>query len=232
MLELDYRGGSRYVELLLARFGVVSPDFRLQRSEYIGGQTFDINVNPVAATAFTSGSNATGQLAAFASGRGKANVSHSFVEHGQLLAFLSFRADTTYQQGMNRHWSVRTRYDYYEPLAANLGEQAVLNKEIFQNGSAEDQDVFGYQERWGEYRYKPSYVTGLFRSDAAGSLDSWHLAIDFADTPALEDVIVEDPPIDRVIAVTSEDQFIVDTFTKFRHVRVMPVYSAPGLTRL
>jgi len=232
MLELDARGGTRYVEILLSRFGVVSPDFRLQRAEYLGGQTLDVNVNPIAQTSATETGKPQGNLAGFAVARGKAAINHSFVEHGQLYGLVSIRADTTYQAGLSRHWSVRTRYDYYEPLAANLGEQAILNKEIFQNGSSEDQDVFGYQERWGEYRYKPSYVTGLFRSDAAGSLDAWHLAIDFADTPLLEDVIVEDPPIDRIVAVTTEDQFILDSWTKFRHVRVLPVYSAPGLTRL
>ena len=186
MLELDARGGTRYVEILLARFGVVSPDFRLQRAEYIGGETFDINVNPIAQTAPTSGSNAQGQLAAFAVGRGKAAINHSFVEHGQLICMLSLRADTTYQQGMHRDWSVRSRYDYYEPLAANLGEQAVLNKEIYMQGvTLEDNAVFGYQERWAEQRYSPGIITGLFRSNVAASLDSWHLAVDFDELPGL-----------------------------------------------
>nr|QJB19947.1 MAG: major capsid protein [Microvirus sp.] len=233
MLELDARGGTRYVEILLSRFGVISPDFRLQRSEYLGGQTLDVNVSPIAQTSSTDAETPQGSLAGFALARGRAAVSHSFVEHGQLLGLVSFRADTTYQQGMSRHWSVRTRYDYYEPLAANLGEQAILNKEIFQSGSTTpDNEVFGYQERWAEYRYKPSYVTGLFRSNATASLDSWHLAIDFASLPALEDIIPESPPIDRIVAVTTEPHFILDTWTRFRHVRVLPIYSAPGLTRL
>lgn len=234
MLELDARGGSRYVEILLARFGVVSPDFRLQRSEYLGGTTIDINVSPIAQTSSTDAETPQGNLAGFAVGRGKAGINHSFVEHGQLLCLASVRADTTYQQGMSRHWSVRTRYDYYEPLAANLGEQAVLNKEIYMPStySATGEDAFGYQERWAEYRYKPSYVTGLFRTAAAGSLDSWHLAVSFSSLPTLTDIIPENPPIDRIVAVSSEPHFILDTFTKFRHVRVMPVYSAPGLTRL
>lgn len=230
MLELDARGGTRYVEILLSRFGVVSPDFRLQRSEYLGGQTLDVNVNPIAQSSESDGTP-QGNLAAFASARGKASVTHSFVEHGQLLGLVSFRADTTYQQGMSRHWSVRTRYDYYEPLAANLGEQAILRKEIYCSSSG-DNEVFGYQERWAEYRYKPSYVTGLFRSNAAQSLDAWHLAVDFDTAPTLESLIPENPPIDRIIAVPSEPQFILDTWTRFRHVRVLPVYSAPGLTRL
>lgn len=235
MLELDARGGTRYVEILLARFGVVSPDYRLQRPEYIGGTTIDINVSPIAQTSSTDTETPQGNLSGFAVGRGKAGINHSFVEHGQLLALVSVRADTTYQNGMSRHWSVRTRYDYYEPLAANLGEQAVLNKEIFMpNGAyaSTAEDAFGYQERWAEYRYKASYVTGLFRTAATGGLDSWHLAVNFTTLPTLADVIPETPPIARIVAVQDEPHFILDTFTKFRHVRVLPVYSAPGLTRL
>jgi len=235
MLELDARGGTRYIEILLSRFGVVSPDFRLQRPEYLGGQTVDINVNPIAQTSVTTAVTPQGNLAGFAVGRGKAGINHSFVEHGQLLGLVSIRADTSYQQGMSRHWSVRTRYDYYEPLAANLGEQAVLNKELAMIAGAYAstvEDAFGYQERWAEYRYKPSYVTGLFRTAAAGGLDSWHLALNFSSQPTLTDIMPEQPPIARIVAVTSEPHFILDTYTKFRHVRVLPVYSAPGLTRL
>lgn len=235
MLELDARGGTRYVEILLARFGVVSPDFRLQRAEYLGGQTVDINVNPIAQTSSTDTETPQGNLAGFAVGRGRSSVNHSFVEHGQLLCLASVRADTSYQQGMSRHWSVRTRYDYYEPLAANLGEQAVLNKELAMIAgaySSTSENAFGYQERWAEYRYKASYVTGLFRTAAAGGLDSWHLALNFSTMPTLADIMPENPPIDRIVAVPSEPHFILDTFTKFKHVRVLPVYSAPGLTRL
>lgn len=233
MLELDARGGTRYVEILLARFGVVSPDFRLQRSEYLGGQTLDVNVNPIAQSSSTDAETPQGNLAGFAVARGKAAVSHSFVEHGQLLGLVSFRADTTYQQGLSRHWSVRTRYDYYEPLAANLGEQAVLRKEIYMDGvDANDNTVFGYQERWAEYRYKPSFVTGAFRSNYTGSLDSWHLALDFSAAPTAETLLPESPPVERIVAITDEPQFILDTWTRFRHVRVLPVYSAPGLQRL
>ncbi|AZL82750.1 major capsid protein [Apis mellifera associated microvirus 31] len=235
MLELDARGGTRYVEILLARFGVVSPDFRLQRPEYLGGQTIDVNVNPIAQTSVTTAVTPQGNLAGFAVGRGKASINHSFVEHGQLLCLASVRADTSYQQGMSRHWSVRTRYDYYEPLAANLGEQAVLNKELAMIAgaySASSEDAFGYQERWAEYRYKASYVTGLFRTASASGLDSWHLALSFNSMPTLADLMPEEPPIARIVAVADEPHFILDTFTKFRHVRVLPVYSAPGLTRL
>lgn len=234
MLELDARGGTRYVELLLSRFGVVSPDFRLQRPEYLGGQTIDINVSPIAQTSSTDTETPQGNLSGFAVGRGRANITHSFVEHGQLLGLFSVRADTTYQQGMHRDWSVRTRYDYYEPLSANLGEQAILNKEIYMPATyaSTGEDVFGYQERWAEQRYKQSYVTGLFRSNATSSLDSWHLAIEFPNLPTLADILPESPPIERIVAVTSEPHFILDSWTKFRHVRVMPIYSTPGLTRL
>jgi len=235
MLELDARGGTRYVEILLARFGVVSPDFRLQRAEYLGGQTIDVNVNPIAQNSSTDATTPQGNLAGFAVGRGKASINHSFVEHGQLLCLGSVRADTSYQQGMSRHWSIRTRYDLYEPLAANLGEQAVLNKELAMIAgaySATSENAFGYQERWAEYRYKASYVTGLFRTAAAGGLDSWHLALNFSSMPTLADLMPEAPPIARIVAVASEPHFILDTFTKFKHVRVLPVYSAPGLTRL
>lgn len=234
ILELDARGGTRYVEALLARFGVVSPDFRLQRSEFLGGQTFDINVSPIAQTAVT-GTTPQGNLAAFAVGRGRAGCTHSFVEHGQLLGICSIRADAQYQEGLNRHWSVQSRYDYYEPMMANLGEQAILNKEIYfqgTNGSGADFNVFGWQERWGEYRYKPSYVTGQMRSTNSTPLDSWHLALHFTSLPTLAGLIQESPPIARIVAVPSQPHFIVDSYHRFRHVRVMPMYSAPGLSRL
>jgi len=233
MLELDARSGTRYPEAVLARFGVVLPDFRANRPEYIGGQTFDVNVSPVAQTSESDGSP-QGNLAGFAVARGKAPINYSAVEHCDLLVLISFRADTTYQQGMNRHWSVRTRYDIYEPMAANLGEQAILNKELVFNSTATggNNGVFGYQERWAEYRYKPGMVTGRFRSNATGTLDSWHLAVDLPDDTDLSDLIPENPPVDRIIAVTDEPQFIVDSWTRFRHVRIMPIYSKPGLTRL
>lgn len=233
MLELDARSGTRYTEAVLARFGVTLPDFRANRPEYIGGQTFDVNVSPVAQTS-ESADSPQGNLAGFAVARGKAAINYSAVEHCDLLVLLSFRADTTYQQGMNRHWSVRTRYDIYEPMSANLGEQAILNKELVFNSSAAggNNGVFGYQERWAEYRYKPGMVTGRFRSNATGTLDSWHLAVDLPDDTDLADLIPENPPVDRIIAVTDEPQFIVDSWTRFRHVRIMPIYSKPGLTRL
>lgn len=229
LFERDARGGTRYVEILLSHFGVVSPDFRLQRPEYLGGGRINVNVNPIAQTSETA-SSPQGNLAAFATANGSAKFSHSFVEHGHVIGIVSARADTTYQQGMNKMWSRRTRYDFYWPTLAHLGEQAVLNKEIyFSNNTTQNNEVFGYQERYAEYRYRPSMVTGLFRSNATASLDSWHLALEFGALPTLAGIVEEDPPIDRIIAVPAEPHFILDTYTRIRHARPMPTYSVPGL---
>lgn len=239
--ERDARGGTRYVEYLLAHWGVVSPDFRLQRPEFLGGNTININVNPVAQT---NASPATpsyddtpqGNLAAFAVGIGNTNINKSFVEHGHLIGFVSIRAETTYQQGLNRMWSRQTRFDFADPLFAHLGEQSVPNKEIYMTGSTNpttgDNATFCYQERYAEYRYRPSIVTGKFRSNATGSLDPWHLAIDFDSLPELADIIPEAPPIDRIVAIPSEPQFQMDSWTNYRHTRALPVYGTPGLSQL
>ncbi|QKI28898.1 VP1 [Kummerowia striata gokushovirus] len=227
LFERDARGGTRYVEILLSHFGVVSPDFRLQRPEFLGAGTLNINVNPVAQTSESDGTP-QGNLSAFASGVGRVGFNHSFVEHGHIIGLCSVRAETTYQQGMHRMWSRRTRYDFYWPTLAHLGEQPILNKEIYMQGTSADNAVFGYQERYAEYRYKPSVVTGLFRSNATTSLDPWHLAIDFASLPSLANVIVEDPPIDRIIATPSEPQFILDSWTDCKHARPIPAYGTPG----
>lgn len=234
LFERDARGGTRYVEILLSHFGVVSPDFRLQRPEFLGGGTFNLNVNPVAQTSPTSGSNAQGQLAAYAVANGRVSFNHSFVEHGHVVGFLSVRAETTYQQGMHRAFSRRTRYDFYWPSFAHLGEQAILNKEIYTQGPVTppakgDNDVFGYQERYAEYRYRPSMVTGAFRSNATASLDAWHLAIDFSSLPELADIIPETPPIDRIVAVPSQPHFICDSWHELMHARPLPAYGTPGL---
>jgi len=232
LFERDARGGTRYVELLLSHFGVVSPDFRLQRPEYLGGGTISINVNPVPQTSSTDTDSPQGNLAAFATGMGRQGFNHSFVEHGHVLGILSVRADTTYQQGLNKKWTRRTRYDYYWPTLAHLGEQTVLNKEIYMASStSQNNEVWGYQERFAEYRFNPPMVTGKFRSNATGTLDSWHLAVDFDTLPTLAGFVQEDPPIDRIIAVPSEPQFILDSYTKIRHARPMPTYSVPGLNR-
>lgn len=229
LYERDARGGTRYVEILLSHFGVVSPDFRLQRPEYLGGGSIPVNVNPIAQTSETD-TSPQGNLAAFATAQGRNGFNHSFVEHGHVIGILSVRADTTYQQGLNKMWSRRTRFDFYWPTLAHLGEQAVLNKEIyFGNNSTTNNEVFCYQERFAEYRYKPSIVTGAFRSNHTTPLDAWHLALDFASLPELVDLVEEDPPIDRIIAVPSEPQFILDSYTAIQHTRPMPTYSIPGM---
>ena len=215
LLERDARGGTRYVEIVRAHFGVQSPDARLQRPEYLGGGSTNISISPVAQTSGTSASGTTtplGNLAAMgtylANGHG---FTQSFVEHGHVIGLVSVRADLTYQQGLRKMWSRSTRYDFYFPVFAMLGEQAVLNKEIYCDGSANDSNVFGYQERWAEYRYNPSQITGLFRSTAASTLDSWHLAQKFSSRPLLNGAFInEDPPIARVSAVNTAltNQFI------------------------
>ena len=233
LFERDARGGTRYTEMNYAHFGVISPDQRLQRPEYLGGGTMDININPVAQQ---SESNTTpqGNLAGFGtvSGQNKGFVK-SFVEHEIIIGLISARADLNYQQGLNRMWSRSTRFDHYFPSFAHLGEQSVLNKEIYAIGTGTDPDqddeVFGYQERYADYRYKPSLVTSDFRSNATASLDAWHLAQDFTALPALNDTFIEEnPPIDRVIAVPAEPQFILDTYMDLKCTRPMPTYSIPG----
>ncbi|AXL15416.1 major capsid protein [Microviridae sp.] len=232
LYERDARGGTRYTEILRAHFGVVSPDARLQRPEYLGGGSTRIAIHPVAQTAQAfAGTDALGDLAAFVTGSAQAIFVKSFTEHCTLLGLCMVRADLTYQQGLMREWSRSTRFDYYWPAFAHLGEQEVLQKEIFASGvQVEDDTIFGYQERYAEYRYKPSLITGQFRSTFAQSLDVWHVAQDFANAPVLNpDFILEDPPIDRVIVVQSEPQFLLDIWFAQRHVRPMPVYGVPGL---
>lgn len=238
LLERDARGGTRYTEIVRSHFGVISPDARLQRPEYLGGGHSPININPIAqtsATGQTGGTTPLGNLAAMAtmlaSGHG---FTKSFTEHGLILGLVSIRADLTYQQGLERMWSRSTRYDFYFPAFATLGEQAVLNKEIYSTGnSVQDNAVFGYQERWAEYRYKPSKITGLFRSTTAGTLDGWHLAQRFTSLPTLNTTFIQDtPPVDRVLAVGSAaqgKQFIFDSFFDMHMARPMPMYSVPGL---
>lgn len=236
LLEKDARGGTRYTEILRAHFGVVSPDARLQRPEYLGGGSIPVIVNPVSQTSGTAGTGAytntpQGNLAAFgvAAGGGP-GFTKSFVEHSIIIGLMCARADITYQQGLHKLWSRRTRFDYYWPSFAHLGEQAVLNKEIYAQGTAADENVFGYQERWAEYRYFPSKITGKFRSTDPQSLDAWHLAQEFTALPVLSDTFIqENPPVDRVVAVTTEPDFICDMYFKMKCVRPMPTYSVPGL---
>jgi len=238
LLERDARGGTRYTEIIRSHFGVVSPDARLQRPEYLGGGSTNINISPIAQTSGTSASGTTTPLGTLASmGTALAHnhgFTQSFVEHGVIIGLVSIRADLTYQQGLARMWSRSTRYDFYFPAFAMLGEQAVLNEEIYVTGnSTQDNGVFGYQERWAEYRYYPSRISSLFRSTAAGTIDGWHLAQKFTSLPTLNDTFIKDtPPVSRVLAVGSSangQQFIFDSFFDVKKARPMPMYSVPGL---
>lgn len=231
LFERDARGGTRYTEIIKSHFGVISPDMRLQRPEYLGGGSTPVSINPVAQTSATSGSNSLGDLAAYGTcaptGHG---FTYSATEHCLLIGLVCVRADINYQQGLDRMWSRQTRLDFYWPALSHIGEQAVLNKEIYADGTANDDSVFGYQERYAEYRYKPSLITGLFRSNATGTLDPWHLAQDFSALPALNAAfIVEAAPMARVEAVPTEPDFLFDCFFSYHCARPMPVYSVPGL---
>ena len=230
--ERAARGGTRYTEIIRSFFGVVSPDARLQRPEYLGGSSNRIDVNVIPQTSGTTDVSPQANLSAFAVGtNGRGNgFSKSFTEHGWIIGLVNVRADLTYQQGINRMWTRSTKFDMYWPTFAFLGEQAVLNKEIYAQGTAEDDGVFGYQERYAEYRYAPSQITGKFRSTYAQSLDSWHLAQKFENLPKLNpEFIVDNPPVDRVVAVSSEPQFLLDAWFNLNCVRPMPVYGVPGL---
>lgn len=237
LLERDARGGTRYVELIKAHFGVLSPDFRMQRPEYLGGGSSGLSITPVVQTSGSGASGTTTPLANLAAmgtlaahGHG---FSRGFTEHGYVIGLASVRADINYQQGVRRHWSRDTRYDFYFPAFANLGEQAVLNKEIYATGSATDAQVFGYQERWSELRHSPPMITGLFRSTAAGTLDSWHCAQRFTVLPVLGNTFIEEvPPLSRVLAVgvgANGKQLIADFFFDIVAARPLPMYSVPGL---
>jgi len=234
LYERDARGGTRYTEIIRSHFGVVSPDARLQRPEYLGGGSSPVIVNPIAQTSSTDATTPQGNLAAMGtcsiSGHG---FTKSFVEHCVIIGLVNVRADLNYQQGLDRMFSRSTRFDFYWPALSHLGEQAILNKEIYAQGSAnptDDAAVFGYQERYAEYRYKPSLVTGQFRSNFATPLDSWHLAQNFTSLPSLNATFIQDnPPVDRVIAVPAQPHFLFDAYFSLRCARPMPTYSVPGL---
>lgn len=230
MLERDARGGTRYTELIRSHFGVVSPDARLQRPEYLGGCSNRIVITPVQQTSATTSTSPQGNLAAFATAAdSRQGFSRSFTEHCIIIGLACVRADLTYQQGIPRMFSRRTRYDFYWPALAHLGEQAVLNKEIYAQGTSEDDEAFGYQERWAEYRYYPSKITGAMRSTSALKLDHWHLSQHFTSLPKLNaSFIEENPPMERVLAVADQDHFIADFYFDLRCARPMPVYSVPG----
>lgn len=226
------RGGSRYTEVLRSFFGVVSPDARLQRPEFLGSFTKMVNVNPIAQTSATDTTSPQGNLSAYGVTAAKFHgFTKSFVEHGYVFGFVCARADLTYQQGINKMWLRSTVYDFYWPTFAHLGEQAIELREIYAQGSEADTTVFGYQERYAEYRYKPSQITGKFRSSVVnGSLDMWHLSQFFKNAPTLnEEFITENPPIKRIIAVQDEPEFLLDIGFRYTTVRPMPMFGTPGL---
>lgn len=230
LLERDARGGTRYTEIVKSHFNVTSPDARLQRPEFLGGKTTNISINQVAQTGET-GTTPQGNLTAYGTLTSiNEGFTKSFTEHGYVFALLNIRADLTYQQGLDRMWSRSTKYDFYWPALAHLGEQAVLNKEIYAQNDANDDLVFGYQERFAEYRFKPSHITGKLRSTYATPLDNWHLSEEFSSLPTLSSAFIEEnTPIDRILAVTDEPDFVLDSFIKVKTVRPMPTYSVPGL---
>jgi len=232
LLERDARGGTRYTEIIKSHFLVNSPDSRLQRPEYLGGGSRSIQVTPVAQTTQSLETGTPlGTLGAVGyHAQSGVGFTKSFVEHGYVFGFVQIRADITYQTALNKMWSRSTKYDFFWPALSHLGEQAVLNQEIYAQNTAADTDVFGYQERWAEYRYAPSMITGKMRSVDPTSLDVWHLSQDFAELPVLnKDFIEENMPIERVVAVVDEPTFTFDAFFDISATRPMPVYSVPGL---
>lgn len=228
LLERDARSGTRYAEIIKSHFGVTMPDITY-RPEYLGGGSTPINITPVART-----DTAPGALGGFGTGAFSGHgFVKSFTEHGYIIGIVNVRADLTYQEGLDKMWSRSTRYDFYYPTLAHLGEQAVLNKEIYVDatdlGDGTSEEVFGYQERFAELKYKRSMITGKMRSNDAATLDPWHLSIEFGDTPTLDDTFVpDDPPIDRVIVTDTEPHFIMDGYFRYLHTRPMPTYSIPG----
>ena len=234
LYERDARGGTRYTETIRSHFGATSPDARLQRPEFLGGGTSPININPVAQTSGgidVADDTPQGNLAAYGTlsmhGHG---FTKSFTEHCLLIGLVSVRADLNYQQGLNRMWSRQTRFDHFWPALSHLGEQEVKNKEIMAQGLPDDELTFGFQERFAEYRYKPSVITGQMRSSFAQSLDTWHLAQDFENLPVLNSEFIEDdPPVKRVIAVVDEPDILFDAHFQLKCARPMPMYAVPGL---
>ena len=233
LLERDARSGTRYIETIKAHYGVTVPDFRLQRPEFLGGGSSPLNVTPVAQTTYQgtpTDEDTKGALAAFGTVSGQHGFTASFDEHGVIIGLVNARADITYSQGIDRYWTKQTRYDFYYPVLSMIGEQSVLAKEIYY--SAADPDaVFGYQERYAEYRYKPSRLTGLMAVDHSSTLAAWHLAEDFATEPTLGNTFIQSntgDPLDRAIAVSTEPHFIADFFFDMKCARPMPLYGIPG----
>ena len=231
LMESLARSGSRYTELLRGVFGVVSPDARLQRPEFLGGSTDYINMQQIAQTSSTDGTTPQGHLAAFGYMNSvKHGFQKSFVEHGYVIGFVNVWTDLSYQQGLPRYLSRRTRWDYYWPQLAHIGEQAVLNKEIYLDSDSDQNNaIFGYQERYAEYRYHPSMITGQLRSQTPTPLDVWHLAQKFDNLPTLSGTFIEEnPPLERVLAIQDEPQIFIDAWFDLKCVRPMPLFGIPG----
>ena len=234
LLERDARSGTRYVETLKAHWGVTSPDHRLQRAEFLGGGSTSINVTPVAQTsgqATPVANDKAGNLSGFGTVSGTHSFSKSFVEHGVLMGICNVRGDITYSQGQDRMWNKSTRYDFFYPVLSQIGEQSVLNQEIWADGSGNDVLVFGYQERYAEYRFQQNKLTSLMRPDAAGTLAAWHLSEDFATLPTLGNTFIQanlGVPLDRAIAIPTEPHFIADFYFDIKAARPMPTYGIPG----
>jgi hypothetical protein len=234
LLERDARGGTRYNELILAHFGVTVPDYRIQRPEFLGGGSSQINISPVAQTSgqpIPAADDKLGNLAAMGTVAGSHGFSKSFTEHGMIIGMVNVRSDITYSQGMERFWTKSTRYDFYYPVLSQIGEQEVLNREIYVDNTANDDAVFGYQERYAEYRYKPSRLTGLMPPGVSGTLEAWHLSEEFTSLPTLGDTFIQSntgTPLDRAIAIPSEPHFIFDSYFSLKCARPMPLYGVPG----
>lgn len=232
MYEKDARGGSRYTETIRAHFGVLSPDARQQRPEYLGGKRIPINITQVLQTSSTNETTPQGNAAAFSLTIDNDGMfTKSFTEHGLILGFACIRTDRTYQQGIEKFWSRKGRFDYYWPSLANLGEMAILNKEIYAQGTAEDNEVFGYNEAWAEYRYKPNRISGELRSTYAQPLDAWHYGDKYNSLPVLGKEWFEESKnnVARTLALNTQDQFIADFYFNTIWTRPMPIYSVPGL---
>ena len=235
LYEKDARGGTRYTELLKSHFGVTSPDARLQRPEYLGGNRVPITINQVLQQSATvQGSTPQGTPTGLSlTSDTNSDFTKSFVEHGFVIGVMVARYDHTYQQGLNRMWSRKSRFDYYWPVFANIGEQAVLNKEIYAQGTSIDDEVFGYQEAWADYRYRPNIVTGEMRSQAEKTLDVWHLGDDYLQLPSLSDSWIREDKsnVDRSLAINSSvsNQLWADIYIQNICTRPMPMYSIPGL---
>lgn len=229
--EIDARGGTRYTEKLQAHFGVTNPDARLQRPEFLGSHSAMMSINPIAQTSSTNATSPQGNLAAYGvHGQRYHAFTKSFSEFGYVIGLINVRADLTYQQGVHKMWTRSDMFDFYWPSFAHLGEQAVLNKEIYAQGTADDNKVFGYQERYSEYRYKPSLITGQFRSTYKHTLDVWHLSQKFDSLPTLSDQFIQDhPPISRVVAVPTYPHFLLDVKFNLKCIRPMPMFGTPGM---